>query len=106
MYSQSIGGDVSSSTVAFLRDQDAIRLQRAQEKEEEASKRRKAQRTQRKSAQERLTEQEGVFLLSRSELFRPFPKNVCFAPKKILFKHTSWNTNFLHTIVKTILCSV
>jgi hypothetical protein len=57
----SIGGDVSSSTVAFLRDQDAIRLQRAQEKEEEASKRRKAQRTQRKSAQERLTEQEGVF---------------------------------------------
>ena len=88
---QSIGGYVSSSTVAFLRDQDAIRLQRAQEKEEEASKRRrKAQRTQRKSAQERLTEQEGVFLLSRWVLnyFALFPKTSVLLPKKTILHGT------------------
>ena len=45
---------------AFLRNQDTIGLQRAQEKEEEASKRRKVQR---KSPQKRVTEQEGVFTL-------------------------------------------
>ena len=46
----------------FLRGQDAIRLKKSQEKEEEASKRRrKVQRIQKKSAQERLTEEEGVF---------------------------------------------
>lgn len=54
----SIGGDVSSRTIAFLRDQDAIRIQRAQEKEEDANKKEgESPENSKKAAQERLIEQ-------------------------------------------------
>ena len=79
----SIGGDISSRTIAFLRDQDAIRIQRAQEKEEDATKRRrKVQGTQKMLHKKGLQSKEFLTLLVGSKLCHHYSQNVSYAPKK------------------------